>query len=620
MLRVIKINLCLWHIRIIFLCFFGFNAVVFILQVEVARHICGNLLDNVCLFRGCSDHFKDFLIVSMSTVTYSPDEHIFRLGEVATDMYVVQSGAADELIEDLGTLTGEKPFATARPGHALGALALFFELRHMYSARVSRTAGATCLRLSRERFLQLLKYCPEEEERITENAMQSFQKKFGLGGAGEASKAGSIASTKNDESERGTQQTGPSIVGSASGSAASSLQGVGKQARNSISQIKRRRRALRTHILLSAARSNNLARTEWALQGGHISVNACDDMGRSALHVAASEGHLEMVEFLLCANSDPRLRDRHGNSALNDAVRHSHDAVAAAIRLHAPDVRVMLRCLAAGIQLCSASATGNLAEVERLIVNRVSAQTIDYDSRTALHLAASEGRIEVAKFLISVRADVQAKDRRGNSPLDDAIRHGHRSVQAALLKAGARVGWMRNGLRACRASAAGDEDSVRLVRALVEMGLDPVACDSYDRTPLHLAACSGGLSLLEFLLRLDRHNCETTDMLPSPHSRVDVSKEDEVSKGQLCTVHSPICGFSGGVQEGPERFGGSSEASNSWETDLNMPLKSSHYADCDKQWNQRQGCNEEQCFTKPRELVFRERRLAGLGFINVLDR
>ena len=591
-------------------------------QVEVARHICGNLLDNVCLFCGCSDHFKDFLIVSMSTVTYSPDEYIFRLGEVATDMYVVQSGAADELIEDLCTLTGEKPIATARPGQALGALALFFELRHLYSARVSRTSGATCLRLSRERFLQLLKYCPEEEERITENAMQSFQRKFGIAGAMVAtSRSGSTTSTKyGHDSDQGT---GPSTVGSASGSALSSLQGVGKQARNSISQIKGRRRALRTHILLSAARSNNLARTEWALQGGHISVNACDDMGRSALHVAASEGHLEMVEFLLNANADPRLRDRHGNSPLNDAVRHRHDPVAAAIRLCAPDVRVLLRYLSAGIQLCSASAAGNLAEVERLTINRVSPQTVDYDSRTALHLAASEGRDEVATFLITVKADVQAKDRRGNSPLDDAIRHGHRSVQLALLKAGARVGWMRNGLRACCASAKGDEDSVRLVRSLVEMGLDPVACDSYDRTPLHLAACSGGLSLLEFLLKLVEQNSETSEGLPSPHVGIDVSDAYEMSDSHLYGMNNATFGLNGVIPQGPRQVLRHSEFSKPWEAALVLHSKGHHStAGLGEEWSQKHCWKEEQQSMKLdyETAVSREQRPAGMGFVNVLDR
>ena len=449
----------------------------------------------------------------MSTATYSPDEYIFRFGEVATDMYVVQSGSAEELVEDAGTLRGEKPFAIARSGQALGALALFFELRHMYSARVSRTSGASCLRLSRERFLQLLKYCPQEEERITENAMQSFQKKFGgTGGAMSTSRGGSSVSTRGEpESEGESMHTGPStkVDGTGTDISSTGIKGVGKQARNSISHIKSRRRALRTHVLLSAAKSSNLQRTEWALQGGHISIDSCDDMGRSALHVAASEGHVDMVQYLLGADADPCLRDKQGNSPLNDAVRHRHDAVAAAIRTRAPNGKVSLHGLSAGIQMCAAAAEGDLAQIKRLLLNGVSARAMDYDRRTALHLAACHGSLEMTNYLIDARADVQAKDRMGNSPLDDAIRCGHKSIQLALRTAGARVGWMRNGLRACRASATGDEGSVRFVRALMEMGLDPAACDHYDRTPLHLAACSGGLALVEFLLGLKKNPTET---------------------------------------------------------------------------------------------------------------
>ena len=498
--------------------------------MEVARHVCGDLLDGVCLFRGCSDYFKDFLIVSMSTAMYSPDEYIFRLGEVATDMYVVQNGSVEELVqvEDASTLRGEKPMAVARSGQALGALALFFELRHMYSARVSRTSGVTCLRLSRERFLQLLKYCPQEEERITENAMQSFQKKFGNMST---SKAGSSISARGDlESDGESLHTGPSTKakGTDTDHSSSGIKGVGKQARSSISHIKSRRRALRTHMLLSAARYNNLERTEWALQGGHIGVDSCDDMGRSALHVAASEGHVEMVEYLLVKGANPCISDRHGNSPLNDAVRHRHDAVAAAIRTRAPDGKISLHGLSSGIQMCTAAAEGDLVQIQRLLANGVSPQAVDYDSRTALHIAACYGRLEVTKYLISSRADVQAKDRLGNSPLDDAIQYGHKQVQLALRAAGARVGWMRNGLRACRASAAGDEGSVRLVRALMDMGLDPAACDHYDRTPLHLAACSGGLSLLEFLLGLAKNretNAESNSQIHPDISPADIACE-----------------------------------------------------------------------------------------------
>mmetsp|Transcript_12200 Transcript_12200/g.28610 ORF Transcript_12200/g.28610 Transcript_12200/m.28610 type:complete len:675 (-) Transcript_12200:243-2267(-) len=47
----------------------------------------------------------------------------------------------------------------------------------------------------------------------------------------------------------------------------------------------------------------------------------------------------------------------------------------------------------------------------------------DYDARTALHVAAAEGELEVVRFLVhEVRVDVNPADRFGFHPLDDALR------------------------------------------------------------------------------------------------------------------------------------------------------------------------------------------------------
>ena len=49
--------------------------------------------------------------------------------------------------------------------------------------------------------------------------------------------------------------------------------------------------------------------------------------------------------------------------------------------------------------------------MERLIKHGVSPNVSDYGARTPLHIAAAEGDLEVATFLVNNGADVFAKDK-----------------------------------------------------------------------------------------------------------------------------------------------------------------------------------------------------------------
>jgi len=64
----------------------------------------------------------------------------------------------------------------------------------------------------------------------------------------------------------------------------------------------------------------------------------------------------------------------------------------------------------------------------------------DYDHRTALHLAAGEGHLEICEELCARGADVNVVDRWGGRPLDDAIRCNHEQCAAVLIRYGARSG------------------------------------------------------------------------------------------------------------------------------------------------------------------------------------
>jgi Ankyrin repeat len=53
--------------------------------------------------------------------------------------------------------------------------------------------------------------------------------------------------------------------------------------------------------------------------------------------------------------------------------------------------------------------------VEELLKDGVDVNSIDLDGRTAMHIAACEGHLEVVKLLLRWRANVNARDRWGST-------------------------------------------------------------------------------------------------------------------------------------------------------------------------------------------------------------
>jgi glutaminase len=86
----------------------------------------------------------------------------------------------------------------------------------------------------------------------------------------------------------------------------------------------------------------------------------------------------------------------------------------------------------------SAASVGDLDELQRLYAAGVDLNEGEYDKRTGIHLAASEGHYEAVKFFIDKRVDINPKDRWGGTPLADAKREGHKKVQELLKKHGGR--------------------------------------------------------------------------------------------------------------------------------------------------------------------------------------
>ena len=109
-----------------------------------------------------------------------------------------------------------------------------------------------------------------------------------------------------------------------------------------------------------------------------------------------------------------------GKEDIDDAVRAASEAFKTWKKSNGCDRRDLLLKLADLVE----KHRDQLSALESLdngkpehVANGVDVNEGDYDSRRALHLAASEGRIEVVKFLVGeAGADPSPVDRWGNTP------------------------------------------------------------------------------------------------------------------------------------------------------------------------------------------------------------
>ena len=67
------------------------------------------------------------------------------------------------------------------------------------------------------------------------------------------------------------------------------------------------------------------------------------------------------------------------------------------------------------MQLLFMACRGDAKGMQDLLDDGIDVNSIDLDGRTALHIAACEGHVEVAKLLLSRKANIDARDRWGST-------------------------------------------------------------------------------------------------------------------------------------------------------------------------------------------------------------
>jgi glutaminase len=88
--------------------------------------------------------------------------------------------------------------------------------------------------------------------------------------------------------------------------------------------------------------------------------------------------------------------------------------------------------------MCWAAYEGDVAEMKRLVAKGIDPSAHNYDLRTGLHIAASEGKKNSVQYLLALGVNVNPVDRWGKTPLDDAMMQGHAPVISLLEEHGGK--------------------------------------------------------------------------------------------------------------------------------------------------------------------------------------
>jgi ankyrin repeat protein len=168
-------------------------------------------------------------------------------------------------------------------------------------------------------------------------------------------------------------------------------------------------------------------------------------------------------------------------------------------------------------ELLEAVDENNLPEVRRLLSVGADVNARNVDDCTPLHSASDLGHNQVVKELVEHGADIEKKDRLGWTPLHCAADSGYLPVVKALLAVGADCRAITNYIEAknnagntpLHTAAVGNH--LAIVKALLAVGANCRAINNMGRLPIDLAARFGDSEVAKYLLQ---HFFATTRRLP----------------------------------------------------------------------------------------------------------
>lgn len=177
-----------------------------------------------------------------------------------------------------------------------------------------------------------------------------------------------------------------------------------------------------------------LKENEYDLESGQYDL-------RTPMHLAAAEGNIEIVKFLLDSGVKPK-PDRWGGYPISDAILNENSEIEKLFSVpdsessHYVNEKYKSKVEKAShhgnqleiIEMLWAAKENDIKAVQRLVAKGVPVAVQDSDKRTPLHLASAEGHLSLVKYFVSHDHPIFVRDRWGAAPIDNATREKRSDV------------------------------------------------------------------------------------------------------------------------------------------------------------------------------------------------